>query len=334
MSDHLVNHIKHPELRSDNTLHVIGVIQNPVRYHSLYRLFREWANEMVQTPNVKLHVVEAVFGDRHPECNPESASEFEKLQTLGYNYHQVNTRSEVWLKENLITLGVKHLLPSSWKYLAWVDCDVHFRNPHWARETLHQLQHYQIVQPWKDAVDLAFDGSIMKHFTSFGYHSAKDIPQAATAHNPYHHAYGHTGYSWACTRYFYENVGRLIDWAILGSGDAHMAYGCIGRVQETINQRMQDGYKHMANLWQERAKYACGGLVGYTPGRLEHHFHGPKGRRFYADRWQILVKHKYDPMKDIKYDHQGVLKLKGKKGLEHAIMRYNRERLSDSIEVY
>lgn len=322
MNNHLVNHINNHHLRSDNTLHVVGVIQNAVRYHSRYRLFREWVKEMLQTDNVKLHVVEATYGDRHPECKPECDE---------YSYLHVKTNSEIWLKENLINLGVKHLLPRDWKYLAWVDCDVHFRNPHWARESLHQLQHYQIIQPWKDALDLSFDGGVMQHFTSFGYYSAKCMPQAPSVHNPYCRPYGHTGYAVCCTRYFYENVEKLLDFGILGAGDAHMLWACVGGVQGTINQQMSDGYKHMSNLWQDKAQYACGGLVGYTPGRLEHHWHGNKQNRKYGSRWQILVKYKFDPMKDLKYDHQGVLKLKGKKKLEHAIMRYNRERCEDDI---
>lgn len=35
--------------------------------------------------------------------------------------------------------------------------------------------------------------------------------------------YGHTGYVWACTRYFWENVGGLMDFCILGSADHNMA---------------------------------------------------------------------------------------------------------------
>ncbi len=322
MNNHLVSHIENHELSSDRTLHVVGVIQNGVRFHSRYRLFREWVNDMLTTPNVKLHVVEAVYGDRQPECAPKNHE---------YSYHKIHTRSEIWLKENLINIGVKHLLPCHWKYLAWVDCDVHFRSPLWARESLHQLQHYQIIQPWKDAMDLSFDGGVIQHFRSFGYHSAKCIPQGASVKNPYGRPYGHTGFAWACTRYFYENVEKLLDFAILGAGDAHMAHACIGRVQDTINQNMASGYKHLANLWQRRAAYACGGLVGYTPGRIEHHWHGKKINRKYGSRWQILVKHKFDPMKDLKYDHQGVLHLKGKRQLEHAIMRYNRERCEDDI---
>ncbi len=320
---HIVDQIKNKTLKDNSKLDVIIVCSNPVRYHSRYRLFRQCAKELAATSHVRLHVVEGVYKGRQAECAPVNHE---------YNYQEFKLHSEIWVKENLINLGVKHLLPKDWKYVAWVDADIHFRNDNWALDTLHALQHYQIVQPWKDALDLSFDGGVMQHFKSFGYFSAKDIAQATSVKNPYCKPYGHTGFAWACTRAFYENVEKLLDFGILGAGDAHMAYACIGRVQETINQQMAGGYKHLADLWQAKAKYACAGLVGYVPGRIEHFWHGPKAARKYGSRWQILVKYKFDPMKDLKFDHQGVLKLKGKPGLEHAIMRYNRERSEDSID--
>lgn len=324
---HLHNHHRHDHLKSDSTLHVIGIVTNVVRYQSRYRLFRQWIQEMLHTKNVKLYIVEGTYGDRKPEMEPLHGE---------YDYASFHMKSEIWVKENLINLGVRNLFPCDWKYMAWLDGDIHFRNENWALESIHQMQHYPIIQPWSDAVDLTHDGGVHKHFKSFGYFSAKHIPQCqkSAKNNPYQHPYGHTGYGWACRRDFYEQVEKLLDFAILGSGDAHMAYACLGRVQETINHKISDGYKHMANLWQDKAHYASGGIVGYTPGRLEHHFHGPKSQRQYASRWEILVKHHYDPMHDIKYDHQGLIKLKGKHRLEHDIMRYNRERMEDSIENY
>lgn len=333
MSCHLQNSIRHPELKSDNTLHVIGVISNPVRYHSRYRLFHQWAKEMVNTPNVELHVVESVHGDRMAECYPEVV----EGEAPSYNYLSVRTSEEIWLKENLINLAVRHLLPKDWKYVAWVDCDIHFRNPGWALESIHQLQCYQIIQPWSDALHLSFDGGILEHSQSLGYRCAKGMKIAA--HNkPKHvtiddvYGSGHTGFAWACTRYFYENVEKLIDFAILGSADANMAWGCLGDIQQTVNGHMSKGFKEAMNRWQKKAVRACHKLIGYTPGRIEHNFHGPLRGRGYSSRWQILVKWQFDPFEDLRYDAQGIHHLVGKPGLAQAIMKYNRSRIEDSIE--
>jgi len=281
---------------------------------------------MVETPNVSLHIIEGTFGDRHHELK-------NLCEELGVDYFSVPIKQEIWIKENLLNIMMRRVIVQfDANYLGWFDADIHFRNPEWAIESIHQLQHYAVIQPFSDAVHLTFEGGIHKHHKSFGYYSAKGIPQSPKANNPYCHPYGHTGFAWCCTREWFENCG-LLDFAILGSGDAHMAYGCIGQVQGTINQQVAEGYKHLANLWQDRAVLASDCIVGYTPGRLEHGFHGPLERsRKYASRWKILVKYQYDPMKDIRFDHEGVVHLIGKRGLAHAIRRYNRNRIEDSIE--
>lgn len=322
---HLVNHIKHPGLASGEILHVIGVVSNPIRWHSRYRLAREWIVEMEKTHNIKVYVVEADYKDRHFEvtdkCNPR--------------HLQVHSHSEIWLKENLINLGVKHLLPKNWKYMAWVDMDVHFRDPNWATKALHALQHYHIIQPWSHATDLDFHGGIHGTYTSFGYLSAHGLPMWKSKDCP-GYTYAHTGFAWACTRYFYENVEKLLDFCIIGASDHHQAWACINKVRWAIHQGMCDDYYRECEDWQRKAYRACSGVVGYSSGRIEHHFHGPKTKRFYWDRWNILIKNKFNPKTDLAYNGSGVLTLSGsnKYKLEHDIMRYNRSRCEDSIEQF
>ena len=53
----------------------------------------------------------------------------------------------VWTKENLLNIGLARL-PEDWKYVAWIDADIAFRQPGWAAETVQALQHYDVVQPW------------------------------------------------------------------------------------------------------------------------------------------------------------------------------------------
>jgi hypothetical protein len=55
-------------------------------------------------------------------------------------------------------------------------------------------------------------------------------------------------------------------------------------------------------------------------------------RRFYKERWKLLVEHGFDPVKDLMRDAQGVIQLVGKPKLEQAIRQYNRSRYEDSIE--
>lgn len=315
---HLADHIHHHDLRSDSTLHVVGVISNPARYHSRYRLARAWREEMEQTPGVELHMVECAYGDCHHEVT----------ETDNARHLQVRTRSEAWNKESLINLGVRRLVPHDARYIAWVDCDVSFRDRYWAQKTIHQLQHWPVVQPWQQCADLGAREDILSTFQSFGWLLQSGVRMQTSSKEPY--AYGHTGYAWACRRDFWEAVNGLMDFAILGSADAHMAWAMIGRVEASVHGRMSDSFKRRCADWQTRALRLTHGQVGFVNGRIEHAFHGPKAKRAYRERWQILVDHGFDPDHDLMYDDQGLVQLVGKPGLEQAILEYNRHRDEDS----
>lgn len=323
MSTHLVNQIRNSSLSGDNTLHVVGVIQNAVRYQSRYRLFRDWVKEMLQTPNVKLYVVEATFGDRAPECAPEHGE---------YEYLEVKTKSEIWLKENLINLGVSRLFPNNWKYMCWCDCDVSFRDHNWAQESLHQMQHYNVIQPWSQASDLDYHGGVHDLHQSFGSLCAKGKPMWH-GKGKIGYQYGHTGFAVCCTRYFYENVNRLIDFCIVGAGDHHMLWACLGKIDSTIHQGVCKDYFLACDLWQKKALRASSGIVGFVNGRIEHQWHGAKVNRQYWGRWDILIRNNYDPLTDICYDSQGIVTLCGNNQtqLEHELMIYNRQRQEDAL---
>ncbi len=314
---HLVSHVK-GNLCTDETLHVIRVISNPVQYQSRYRLANEQLLELENIPNIKLYTVETIFGDREHEV-----TSFEDPFHL-----QLRTNSEIWIKENMINLGVRHLIPRDAKYIAWVDADVSFRDPNWAKKTIQQLQHYAVVQPWSDCVDLGPHGNIMQHFRGFGHQHQKRIPKQKWPAQNY--PYAHTGFAWACTRRFWEAAQGLMDFCILGSADHHMAFACIGEVRDTIHGKMGREFHRRCEEWQEKVMRITLGEVGFVHGRIEHHFHGSKKKRYYRERWQILFG--YDPAKHLCYDEQGLIQLVNHPKLEQEIRLYNRSRHEDSID--
>ena len=323
---HIQNQIKNPALASDNTLHVIGVISNPARWHSRIRLFNKWRDEMLKTPGVKLYVVEGVYGDHQGECAPLPGQE--------YGYLKVKLSSEIWLKENMINIAQKNLLPRNWKYLSWCDCDVSFENKDWVQGALNALQSYHIIQPWSHGISLDHAGGVASNDASFGYLAATGQKMSWGHHQKNDgYSYAHTGYAWACTRYFFENIGKLIDFCLIGSADHHIAWCCVSKSQDTVHGSMTQGYKDALAAWSRKAAYACAGRVGFSSGILKHGFHGTRDARDYVGRWNILVHNKYDPERDIAYDGQGVLYLIGNNAhaIETGIMRYNRSRREDSI---
>lgn len=317
--DHIVSHIHRPHLVNDSTLHVVGVVSNPVRYHSRYRLFREWMARMVATPNVQLHIVELAFGDRHHEIE----------EMPGVNFLRLRTNQVLWHKENMINLGVRHLLPVGWKYLAWVDGDLTFRNDGWALETIHQLQHHALVQPWSHCIDLGFAGDVLQTHHSFCHVHQTGERKQTHPEQPYR--YAHSGYAWACTRGFWEATGGLMDFPILGSADHHMAWASINQAECSIPAAIHPNYREACMEWQRRAFRVTHGHLGVVAGRIEHHFHGTKAARGYRTRWKLFADNGYDPKRHLTYDAQGLLQVVGSPKLAHDILGYMTSRNEDGI---
>lgn len=348
MSRHLADHHIFHELEANNTLYVVGVCSNPARWHSRYRIAREWIKHMLKTKNVHLTIVEGRFGERQFELDPIDWLEEMAEELLGlkdednpdgsdvrvskyFDHLKINLNSEAWVKESLCNIGMRHdIVKHGAKYLAWIDMDIFFRDENWVQEALHQLQTYPVIQPWQDCADLGPHGGISRHFRSFGYQHQRGVKKQTHPSQPYE--YCHTGFAWACTRSFFEQTWGLMDFPILGSADHHMGFAMIGEVDKTIHKGMQPSFFELCREWQQRAQQITHGEVGFSVGRIEHWFHGPKNRRYYRERWQILVDNQFDPKLDLRKDSQGVVTLVGKPRLEHAIIKYNRARLEDSIE--
>jgi hypothetical protein len=317
---HLNSHLKHSNtMVHDNTLHVVGVISNPARWNSRIRLFREWYKAMQATPNVKVYVVEIAYGDRA----------FEVTESINPTHLQLRTKNELWHKENMINLAVKYLLPRDWKYVCWSDTDVFWNNPGWALETIHQLQHYDVVQPWSTCTDMGFNDAT-RMFESFCNVLQQGVPMQTHPSQPY--KYAHTGFAWACTRKFWENVRGLMEWCVVGSADHHMAWAMINKVSHSVHNGMSDGFKRAAKEWQDKAYKVTHGHMGCVKAHIEHRFHGSKKNRYYRERWQIFIDHKFDPYSDLAWDEQGLCYIRNKKHLEEEIKKYNRARKEDSID--
>jgi hypothetical protein len=319
---HLTNHIHHPDLVNDSTLHVIGVVSNHIRFHSRYRLFRKWMDEMIATPHVKLHIVELAYGDRH----------FEIEAPVSVNLLQLRTDQELWHKENMINLAVRHLLPRNWRYVCWCDADISFDFKGWALESIHQLQHHPIIQPWQNCVDLGPNGHICHTFESFCYVDRLGVKKQCHPSQPY--KYAHSGFAWACTREFWENVHGLMEFPILGSADHHMAWACINGVMNSIHHKMTKSFHRRCLDWQRDAYRVTQGNLGFVGGFIKHYWHGQKKNRKYRERWEILVDAQYDPDTDLGYDKQGLIYIIGKPKLKQEIRNYFRFRSEDSIDEY
>jgi hypothetical protein len=292
--DYKLNDIKYAIANNnpiENKLNVIIVISNPCQFARRYILCREFIKRIEEEEeDVNLYVVEMIYPKQ----------KFIITDKKNKNHLQLKTDTPIWHKENMINLGVKHLLPKLWKAFAWIDADIEFESPTWALDTLKILNGSKdIVQLFSHAVDMDREKNNLNIFNGFGYCFSKQKSYTTKGKD-----YWHPGFAWAITRKAYEKMGGLYDKGILGSGDNIMSLSLINCVKNTLQMDYHEDYKNSIIEFQKKANKL---RLGYTPGVIRHHYHGSKQNRKYTERWQILIKHQYSPMNDIKYDSIGIL---------------------------
>lgn len=302
-------------------LHVVTAISNPERFRSRYDLYRAFEKQ-VEDAGAVLTTVELALGERHHEVT----------DTAHPRHVQVRSPHELWHKENLLNVGISRL-PADWRYVSWVDADVSFARPDWAAETIHQLQHFDVVQMFSHAQDLGPDrqpiGTAFRSFLS-SWEAGIPLPPDAGSSGGYGRDW-HSGFAWAARRSAVDTLGGLGDVGVLGSGDRHMAEALVGHL--SLHGDLTPGYRRYWERWQDRA-LALRKNVGHVPGLLLHHWHGTKRNRQYKTRWQVLIENGFDPDMDLKYDSQGVLQFTPRNaGLRDGVRRYFRQRNEDGVDL-
>lgn len=262
-------------------------------------------------------------------------------------YVPLRSDSELWLKENMINVGVSRIPDPNWQQVAWLDSDVVFGRPNWVGETIHKLQHYSFVQMFSQARDLAPNYEMLPdnypHAVGKGFVTAwqqglvkssltpeivadlktlsddfqklaSDFLQLETdIEGNYYGKVADTrvfpGLAWACTRKAWDDVGGLFDSAIWGGGDWHMGHALIEKVETMMRNDLHRNYKKQVMQWYERCRTHIRRNVGTVEGVIFHNWHGRKTQRGYNAKHELLSKFGFDPMRHLKRDAQGLYQL-------------------------
>lgn len=288
------NNMKHAIENNDpieEKLHVIAVVSNPCMFAKRFILMKEFIQRMeLDEKDVLLYIVELAYGDQS----------YYITNKKNPRHLQLRTQTPIWHKENMINLGVRYLLPKKWKAFAWIDADIEFESSTWAVDTLKILNGSRdIVQLFSHAVDMNTAKEAMNIFTSAGFQYEKGNPYRGVGVN-----YWHPGFAWAMTRKAFDNIGGLYERGILGSGDNIMMMSLIGNSMKSIHDESTENYKKdVLDLQKKMQKLR----FGYVPGVIRHFYHGSKKNRKYQERWQILLRHGYDPSIHVENDNKGLL---------------------------
>jgi hypothetical protein len=350
-----VEHLKqHPdeqpawaEWSEQQTLHVAVCYSNPFRWRTRRQLANDCIRHLRTSANVCLHVGELAYGDRPFEITDAQRNPTDV---------QLRTNHELFHKENILNRIIQ-TFPPGWKYGAYVDADFHLTRHDWALETIHQLQHYDFVQPFSSYSDVTGETYGTGHLpmrinTGFafnyiqnGYRLPDGYANGGWKHNgaskyDYGSAgaprgVGATGGMWAFRRSAFDAVGGLLDKCILGHGDWFMTFGLVG--EEAPDMHL-DGYSHdyraAIDAWQRNAAKLKKN-IGYVDGFAVHHFHGSKVRRGYSQRDLIMVRNQFAPSTDLRPDWQGIYQLSADKpALRDDIRRYFISRTEDDPNLY
>jgi hypothetical protein len=278
-----------------NKIHCIIVLSSPFSSERRYELAVQFLERMrAYEDHLVMYVVEMVY---------PSYPVFRLTSSTSPRHLQVRAPTPLWHKENMVNLGVRHLLPADWKTMAWIDADVEFESSRWAEDALCLLQPggYDVVQLFSYAVQLNRHDQATCILQSFGQQHVRGMPYETL---PGVLNSWHPGYGYAITRGLYDRMGGLLDRAICGGADRIMAFAFLGQIEKAMPRGVSEDFRRYLAAFQERMGTV---RLGYVPTVLRHYYHGDPTTRKYTARWSILARHGFHPDAHVQEDDHGVL---------------------------
>ena len=334
------------EWSEDQVLHVAIAYSNPFRWRTRRELANNMRHHMKVSPNVRLHFGELAYGDRPWEVT-EPGTHYQQHCDV-----QLRTSHELFHKENILNEVIRRSFPADWKYGCYIDADFHLTRHDWALETVHQLQHYEFVQPFSSYFDVTGgvygqaqlpirgNSTFFFNYINNGYKVSEQYHNGRVGADAYEagmfmRGVGATGGALAFRRTAFDTVGGFLDRCILGHADWYMAYQLVGVEPPDIHsQKYAQAYKDYVKEWGIRAARLKKN-VGYVDGMAVHFFHGSKTRRAYSSRDIILARNQFDPYRDVHTDWQGIYQLNpDKPALRDEIRHYFISRSEDDPNLY
>lgn len=271
----------HPELI------VITTYFNPSKYQTRkknYDIFMEG----IQKAGVTCITVECAFGN----------DEFELPESI--DVIRVRSNTLLWQKERLLNLAASWL-PKSCKYVAWLDCDIIFKNKNWARDLCRVMKTHKVAQVFETCVRQEQHNTQLNppdRVTSFAAVMNK-TPETLNAGR--YDLHGHTGYGWAMHKSIFDAVG-LYESAVSGSADHFMSHAIYNSYGFCIDNALKHDRAQINHFkaWGSQFYDLVKGSLGVVPGEIEHIWHGDTVNRRYFLRMHEITDMGFNPWTDLK----------------------------------
>ncbi len=268
-------------------LWVITTYYNPCGFKSRRATYDTFM-ETMRLSHINVVTVECAFGDEPFEL-PASPSII-----------KIRSQSLFWQKERLINIGAAYL-PDSCKYVAWIDCDIVFQNPNWARETCDLLSDScTVVQLFESCTRLEQGNRMplcVADVVSFAKVTGQDMTTLDCGRYDKH---GHTGYAWAMRREIFDTVG-LYEYAVSGSADHFMAHAVYNHYGFCVENALKHDPIQIAHVkrWGNAFYALAQGKLGVVNGHVLHLWHGSQDRRDYFRRMWVITELGFNPDTDL-----------------------------------
>jgi hypothetical protein len=286
---------------------------------------------MLNTKDVNLYVVECIY--------PKLNQKYQLTDSNNPNHLQLKADSILWTRENMINIAVNKLLPTDYKAFVFIDADLQFTNPNWATDTLKILNTVDILQPFENGYNLnqlnKLDSkSRFLHSICLTWLNSNKLnyQQNNIDIKDIRGDLGHPGWGWAMTKNTYEKIKGIYDKSILGGGDNILAKS----IMFNNYMNIQYPYKNCSLSFKKSLsefQINCRNLkVGYIPGTVYHYYHGSFENRKYFDRWNIIIKNKYDPYSFLTKNEYGMYETTSSFSIsfQNEIINYFKERNEDN----
>ncbi|MBF0489369.1 MAG: glycosyltransferase [Candidatus Omnitrophica bacterium] len=295
------------EEKNSGSLWGITTFYNPAQYSNKYTNYKKFRNAN-KKQGLNLMTIELAFGNNAFELRKEDADILIQLRA--------GEESVLWQKEALFNIGLKNL-PKDCDKIAWLDCDILFKNDLWVKETADLLEKYMVVQPYSYSIHLACNQLDIDHvdslpigvkvgqkFHGMAYGIARSGKKVLTRYSEH----GHSGYGWAARKEVFNDLG-FYDRLILGSADLIMGYAFYGHEQDNEYFKrvlVSDSLRNDRKFWAQQISSRVNGSVSYVSGTILHLWHGDIKNRNYVLRDSILKDHNFSPDTDIKKNQEGI----------------------------
>ena len=217
------------------------------------------------------------------------------------NLIQVRSRHIIWQKERLLNMAVERL-PEACDKVAWLDCDVYFRDKRWIARATKMLEDYKIIQLYSRRYLLDRDGSIYKKEGRYLRGWLAQIEHTGKYDG------GHPGYAWAARRDFILKH-PLYERCITGVGDFLFACAVCNLHKHLIGKDFHE--------WADQIVPAVENSVSYLPGSIYHLYHGPYEKRNYLEAVMKIGESTFDPKIDLRVNRDGCLEWATEKEIIH-----------------